>query len=625
MAPTGTLRPRERFFGRGAELAALGAVLGADGPEVVALWGLPGIGKSAMLRALARQGNAERTVVFVLDCRTVEPTERAFRLALNAAGCAETGDSERVLCLDHYDHFQLLDAWLRRDFLAQAGPGLRLVLAGRHAPGVGWAAAGLRMRDLRLDVLDEHASQALLESYGMRGDAAARAQRLAKGHPLALVLAASASGEGPGEGLAALALPDILHRLTRYFLEHVDDARLREALEAASSVRRVTRPILAALLDTREDARLFDALADTPLSEARSDGLSLHPTVHEAVAGWLRAADPARFTLYRRRAWTSLQRAGRTIGAQDLWRYTADVIFLIDDPVVREAFFPSGVQVHAVEAARVADHGAIRAIARTHDGPEGEALIEHWLTEAPRAVHVVRDAAGVVEGFYLLFDPADVTEAALREDPMTRAWWADLPAALKAGHRRVLFLRRWLARTAGDIPSPVQAACWLDVKRAYLEARPLLRRVYLAVGDLAPYAEAAVRLGFRPVCGDGDLPLASAMLDFGSGSVDAWLGRLVRGSLGIREEIALDVAARSLRVGEAVISLTPRELDVVRLLWADRGDAVSREELLRQAWEGGYSVGSNVVDVLIRGLRRKLGPRAGAIETVRGVGYRWTG
>lgn len=625
MALTGILRPRERFFGRGAELAALGAVLEADGPDVVALWGLPGVGKSAMLRALARQGNAERKVVFVLDCRTVEPTERAFRSALKAVGCADAGDSERVLCLDHYDHFQLLDAWLRREFLAQAGPGLRLVLAGRHAPGVGWAAAGPRMRDLRLDVLDEHASRALLESYGMRGNAAVRAQRLAKGHPLALVLAASASGEGPGEGLAGLALPDILHRLTRYFLEHVDDARLREALEAASSVRRVTRPILAALLDTREDAALFDALASTPLSEARSDGLSLHPTVHEAVAGWLRAADPARFTLYRRRAWTSLERAGRTIGAQDLWRYTADVIYLIDDPVVREAFFPSGAQAHAVEVARAADHGAIREIARAHDGPEGVSLIEHWLGEAPRAWHVVRDAAGSVQGFYLLFDPADVTQAALRADPITRAWWEDVPAALKAGHRRVLFLRRWLARTAGDIPSPVQGACWLDVKRAYLEARPLLRRVYLAVRDLTPYSEAALRLGFRPACGNGGLPLASAMLDFGSGSVDAWLGRLVRGSLGIRDEISLDVAARALLVGEATISLTPRELEVVRLLWAGGGDVVSRDDLLRDAWEGGYSVGSNVVDVLIRGLRRKLGARSDAIQTVRGVGYRWGG
>jgi hypothetical protein len=65
------------------------------------------------------------------------------------------------------------------------------------------------------------------------------------------------------------------------------------------------------------------------------------------------------------------------------------------------------------------------------------------------------------------------------------------------------------------MPSPVQAACWIDIKRKYLELRPNLRRVYLTVADLTPYAEAARRLGFRVIeeaCGED---YQSAMLDFG--------------------------------------------------------------------------------------------------------------
>jgi hypothetical protein len=69
--------------------------------------------------------------------------------------------------------------------------------------------------------------------------------------------------------------------------------------------------------------------------------------------------------------------------------------------------------------------------------------------------------------------------------------------------QRALFLRRWLSAQDGEAPSPVQAACWVDVKRKYLELRPHLRRVYLAVHDLEPYAAAAVKLGFRVLAEPG--------------------------------------------------------------------------------------------------------------------------
>ena len=48
---------------------------------------------------------------------------------------------------------------------------------------------------------------------------------------------------------------------------------------------------------------------------------------------------------------------------------------------------------------------------------------------------------------------------------------------------------------------------------------------------------------------------------------------------------------------------------------------VGQDELLKRAWEGGYQVGSNVVAVLVRGLRKKLGS-ADWIESVHGVGFR---
>ena len=189
--------------------------------------------------------------------------------------------------------------------------------------------------------------------------------------------------------------------------------------------------------------------------------------------------------------------------------------------------------------------------------------------------------------------------------------------------RRSYLLRRWLATEEGEAPSAVQAACWLDVKRAYLEGRPTLRRVFLTVRDLAPYAPAAVKLGFQPLEDGHPRAFLSAVLDFGPGSVDAWLRRLVRSSLGIVDEDHLDRDRHGLVLGGELLPLTPRELAVVEVLLEDPGRVVDRDTLLERAWDGGLAVGSNVVDVLVRGLRKKLGPRAERLETVRGVGYRW--
>jgi len=44
--------------------------------------------------------------------------------------------------------------------------------------------------------------------------------------------------------------------------------------------------------------------------------------------------------------------------------------------------------------------------------------------------------------------------------------------------------------------------------------------------------------------------------------------------------------------------------------------------MLENVWESDYEGGSNVVDLVVRSLRRKLGERAWTVETVRGAGYR---
>ena len=100
------------------------------------------------------------------------------------------------------------------------------------------------------------------------------------------------------------------------------------------------------------------------------------------------------------------------------------------------------------------------------------------------------------------------------------------------------------------------------------------------------------------------------MLDFGPGSFDGWLSDLVVNELGLRPEEILDTAARELVNEEERVALTALEFGVLTYLRQREGKAVSRAELLGEVWEQRANSGSNVVDVVVRSLRRKLGVRA---------------
>jgi DNA-binding response OmpR family regulator len=104
--------------------------------------------------------------------------------------------------------------------------------------------------------------------------------------------------------------------------------------------------------------------------------------------------------------------------------------------------------------------------------------------------------------------------------------------------------------------------------------------------------------------------------------VDGWLAMLVAGELGRDDEPLLDTVGRHLRLGEQRIPLTELELALIAYLSEHEGQAVSRSRLRQDVWGDTWQGGSNVVDVAVSGLRRKLGDHAGMIETVRGVGYR---
>ncbi|WP_259403903.1 winged helix-turn-helix domain-containing protein [Microbispora sp. H10949] len=73
--------------------------------------------------------------------------------------------------------------------------------------------------------------------------------------------------------------------------------------------------------------------------------------------------------------------------------------------------------------------------------------------------------------------------------------------------------------------------------------------------------------------------------------------------------------------------MTPKEFAILHCLTRHAGEVVTKAELLAQAWDFAYDGDSNVVEVYISALRRKIDKPFGrtTLKTVRGVGYRLEG
>ena len=632
MAITSVVKQQARthFVGRAAELRALDE-LWRGSARIVHLHGIAGIGKSALVHTFVDHAQQAGATVLELDCRAIEPTVRGLREALVSGADESLADhfdrlvAPVVLVLDHYELFRLMDTWLRQVLLPELPRDVSLLLAGRERPMAAWFLVD-GFRSLALSSLDEAAAQTLLGRLGVADRDVVRLNRIARGHPLALILAAAGMTERPDLSLEDAALTRVLAELTQLYLADIENPVCRQALEAASVVRRITEPLLATMLERSDVGEIMLELLELPFVDAGRDGLVVHEAVRDAVAEFLRGTNPIRYRSYQRAAWRELRTEAHDAAAAELWRCTADMLYLIDNPVVREAFFPSGMQHLAVEPAMAADGAAVRAIARRHEGFEASAIIERWWLDQPQMFSVVRDRDDTVAGFFMLVDGGMLRQALVRGDPVLEAWARDLHDHPLPKGQVALGLRRWLDADHGELPCASRAACWLDIKRDYMTLRPALRRMYVVVHDVPTYWPVVEKLGFRPlkegiVVLDGQ-SYATLVLDFGPASVDGWLSSLVASELGFKPEPELDEPARELAIQGRLVTLTPLELGVFQHLRQRESRTVSRAELLREVWGTDFTGGSNVVDAVVRTLRQKLGNAAFVVETIRGSGYR---
>lgn len=89
------------------------------------------------------------------------------------------------------------------------------------------------------------------------------------------------------------------------------------------------------------------------------------------------------------------------------------------------------------------------------------------------------------------------------------------------------------------------------------------------------------------------------------------------------EDLTIDRSAKNVTRGERAVDLSPREFDLLVALAEADGEVISRSELLSRVWGIDFDPGTNLVDVQVGRLRRKLdGTGPGLVQTVVGKGYR---
>ena len=614
---------RAAVVGREQELAALLGVLDEDGPLAAVVHGVAGSGKSALLRAFRTVAAERGAAVARVDGRAVEPTEHGVSAAVGEA-VAAAGDGPLVLVIDTAERLRLIDAWLRLELLPSLPAHARVVIATRDAPGAVWRASfGGLLRTVPLGPLAPAAAAEVLRRAGLDEQQAAWVNRFTRGHPLSLQLAASAIRARPDAPEDAI-LPTVVQELAGLYLDGLDPAT-REALDATCVLRRITLSLLEAVVPGEAPQAAFARLAALPFAELGREGLVIHDTVREALLALLRSTDPVRHRAYRAAAWRQIRRELAGTGGAARWASVADMLALVEEPLVREAFFPSSVQHYAVEPARPEDRDAIEAIAARHEPPEEVALLRAWWAHVPHAFRVARDPRGRVVAFTILCELGEVPQRLLADDPICDPWRRHLREHPVRTGQQVLLARSALAHGTGVATSPCLAALLRDTERASLEAGPAVRRIYSAAHGDALLAQIAP-LGYAPLPGCRDVVLGGRAYrpiacDLGPESIAGWASALAARDAAV-EQTRLDADARELVLDGRRIALTRLECDVLAHLREREGRAVAREALLRDVWGYEWTGGSNVVEVAVSGLRRKLGDRAPALETVRGVGYR---
>jgi DNA-binding CsgD family transcriptional regulator len=354
----------------------------------------------------------------------------------------------------------------------------------------------------------------------------------------------------------------------------------------------------------RDDAaaeRAWVALRDLPFATVRPDGVELQAVVQDVAATRLELRDPGRAAELRRRA---ARAALATVQQAPGWAATADLLHLVQNPVVRSGFLPPAGAQHPVETATATDLPDVLAITERHLGADESAWLQRWWHHHPAGLSVSRGPGGGVRAFSMIVEAAAVAPELLRDDPAASAMAADLQARPLRRGGRALLSRRMLTSERGAHPCPELALMVVDLKRTYLEMRPDLLRVYDTADADGPLAPMVRALGFVLVTG-GRSPGLWA-LEMPTGSVDAWIAGHIE-----LETSAPPAVARTADPSRQLASLSAREREVLAAL----SDGLTNQELAERLFISERTANRHLCNIFTKlGVRNRTAAARVAIE-----------
>ncbi|HWF78992.1 MAG TPA: AAA family ATPase, partial [Streptosporangiaceae bacterium] len=537
-------RDRDRFAGRGVELAFIDRCMRADPPaSVIHVYGPGGIGKSALLRAAARRARALGWEVLSVDGRELGPASGALEAVIRDAAVAEPEPGGRspafallrkgkgggpLVLLDSYERMTALDGYLRRDLLPTLPDRALVLIAGRGEPDPGWFSGGWEAVTARLDLkgLDQRDALALLSAHGLSDERVPAIIDWAGGSPLALSLAAeTASADSSWNANTDLQRPEVLRSLI-HRLAHAELRDVRMSALCIAAIARTTTPqLLGAVLPRGEGESAYQQLCDLTVAEPLGDGVTLHELVRKALLVDLRLRNQELERFLRRRIIDYLYER-----AADEPLLIIDMAHLVDNPVAKWGFGWEGDTGFRVDSVREFDADRLEAGLRVGQNVDWWHLTKRFFVEASERVAVVRDLKDNIRGYMACMSLA-TAPAFASGDPLIGPWLAHARTHADEGDSVL-----WHA--AVDFTGQGKVQAMLGVSGVLRCGTPNPRFAYLPIDPTYPGAVAfATAIGAEHHI-DLDVEIGGALvqcyrLDYGPGGLTAFLRSQVYTELGL--------------------------------------------------------------------------------------------
>ena len=567
------------FVGREVELAAFRTWIGGTSPEILAVHGPGGVGKSELLRAFGRVAAGLGRPVVAADGRDLRPTPADLLAVLGGSTVDEVvarlNAARPLVLLDTFEELGGLTRFLQRELLPWLNVDVRVAVAGRHPLGRAWERDGawrMLIRPMPLDGFTLDEAREYLVRRGLDDPAlAARVREAAGGHPLALSLAADLALQlGVRNLIAAPEWRVAVHGLVEQLVAGLD-ADTRELLEAGAVVRNFDEALLEAMTGRPTRGDDFGRLCRLSIVRPTSLGLALHDDARRLLAEDLRFRRPDRHAELRRRATRHLGERMRSAQPAERERLLAERLALWEHAFVQATLFrdddPGPVWLEPMQPRDIDEllemqrFYQVEIASKTapsyyyYDVEYNHRFMERLFRYPGSRVRVARDSEGRMIGFNLVLPICReswplIADHRVLGPAVTCQWPTEERAALPGTPAETDIYYLLQVAHAGVTPDVVFAAVWRDLFSVLARGG-----AYVTIAGIPPFMPLFEALGFERIPGSDttemlgpEYPLHGFILDLRRIGVEAWMDALMAGRRPPRLPGAAELARELRRV-----------------------------------------------------------------------------